>query len=164
MHGDAHLGNALAGGRWLDLDEACFGPSEWDLVFVRHCSLFFGERTRETCDALEAYGSHGEQAVGVLAVDRAPSTANPSATSRCQPPCNEPASSYSPTANHRATSPSFHCHGACNATLVEGGFKASAISRRRGRIQLGRSECEKAVCEDVLRCGPSLCTSASGYL
>jgi len=66
VHGDAHLGNALAGGRWLDLDEACLGPPEWDLACVRHCSLFFGERTRETCDALEAYGSHDEQAVAAL--------------------------------------------------------------------------------------------------
>ena len=34
VHGDAHLGNALAGGRWLDLDEACLGPPEWDLACV----------------------------------------------------------------------------------------------------------------------------------
>src|SRR5262249_36761113 len=66
VHGDAHLGNALAGGRWLVLDEARLGPPEWDLACVRHLSLFFGERTRETCDALEAYGSHDEQAVAAL--------------------------------------------------------------------------------------------------
>lgn len=35
LHGDAHAGNLLsvAGGwRWIDLEETCRGPAEWDLV------------------------------------------------------------------------------------------------------------------------------------
>ena len=56
----------VAGGRWLDLDETCLGPPEWDLACLRHRSLFFGELTRETSDALEAYGPHDEQAVAAL--------------------------------------------------------------------------------------------------
>jgi len=35
LHGDAHAGNLLAapgGWRWIDLEEACRGPAEWDLV------------------------------------------------------------------------------------------------------------------------------------
>jgi hypothetical protein len=66
IHGDAHLGNALAGGRWLDFDEACFGPREWDLACLRHLSLFFGEITDETRSALAAYGPHDEQALAAL--------------------------------------------------------------------------------------------------
>jgi Ser/Thr protein kinase RdoA (MazF antagonist) len=66
IHGDAHLGNALAGGRWLDLDEACFGPPEWDLACLRHRSLFFGELTDEARRMLAAYGPHDEQALAAL--------------------------------------------------------------------------------------------------
>jgi phosphotransferase family enzyme len=66
IHGDAHFGNALAGERWLDVDEACFGPPEWDLACLRHRSLFFGELTGETREALAAYGSHDERAVAAL--------------------------------------------------------------------------------------------------
>jgi hypothetical protein len=66
VHGDAHLGNALAGGRWLDLDEACMGPPEWDLAGLRHCWFFFGERERETAEALAAYGVFDEAAVAML--------------------------------------------------------------------------------------------------
>ena len=35
LHGDAHEGNLLAapdGWRWIDLEETCRGPAEWDLV------------------------------------------------------------------------------------------------------------------------------------
>lgn len=66
IHGDAHLGNALAGGQWLDVDEACSGPPEWDLACLRHRSFFLGELTGETREALEAYGSHDERAVAAL--------------------------------------------------------------------------------------------------
>ena len=66
IHGDAHLGNALAEGRWLDLDEACLGPPEWDLACLRHRSFFFGEIPRETAEALAAYGSFDEAAVAAL--------------------------------------------------------------------------------------------------
>jgi Ser/Thr protein kinase RdoA (MazF antagonist) len=35
LHGDAHAGNLMAtadGWRWIDLEETCRGPAEWDLV------------------------------------------------------------------------------------------------------------------------------------
>jgi Ser/Thr protein kinase RdoA (MazF antagonist) len=35
LHGDAHLGNVLvttAGAIWLDLDDVCMGPIEWDVA------------------------------------------------------------------------------------------------------------------------------------
>jgi Phosphotransferase enzyme family len=35
LHGDAHAGNLLSapdGWRWIDLEETCRGPAEWDLV------------------------------------------------------------------------------------------------------------------------------------
>ena len=66
VHGDAHLGNAMAGGLWLDLDEACLGPAEWDLACLRHRTFFFGELARETGDALAAYGPFDEAAVSAL--------------------------------------------------------------------------------------------------
>ena len=66
VHGDAHLGNVLAGGLWLDLDEACAGPPEWDLACLRHCFFLFGELERETREALAAYGSYDEAAVAAL--------------------------------------------------------------------------------------------------
>jgi hypothetical protein len=66
VHGDAHLGNALAGGRWLDLEEACFGPREWDVACLRHRSFFFGEIPRETGEALAAYGAFDEGAAAAL--------------------------------------------------------------------------------------------------
>jgi hypothetical protein len=66
VHGDAHFGNALAGGAWLDLDEACVGPPEWDLASLRHCAVFFGERPRETAEALAAYGPYDEAALAAL--------------------------------------------------------------------------------------------------
>jgi Ser/Thr protein kinase RdoA (MazF antagonist) len=66
VHGDAHLGNVLAGGLWLDMDEACAGPPEWDLACLRHCFFLFGELERETREALAAYGSYDERAVAAL--------------------------------------------------------------------------------------------------
>ena len=66
VHGDAHLGNVLAGGLWLDIDEACIGPPEWDLACLRHRSLFFGELARETREALEAYSLYDERALAAL--------------------------------------------------------------------------------------------------
>jgi hypothetical protein len=67
IHGDAHAGNAIAGGRWLDLDDACIGPPEWDLACLRHCSFLYGEREPETSQALAAYGPYDEAAVALLA-------------------------------------------------------------------------------------------------
>ena len=37
LHGDAHAGNLMAaagGWQWIDLEETCRGPAEWDLVCV----------------------------------------------------------------------------------------------------------------------------------
>lgn len=48
LHGDAHTGNVLrtaTGPRWIDFEDACSGPLEWDLA----------SRTL-TDDAVEAYG------------------------------------------------------------------------------------------------------------
>jgi len=66
VHGDAHLGNVLAGGLWLDMDEACLAPPEWDLACLRHRWFFAGEIERETREALAAYGPYDEAAVEVL--------------------------------------------------------------------------------------------------
>jgi Ser/Thr protein kinase RdoA (MazF antagonist) len=66
IHGDANFGNVIAGGRWLDLDDVCIGPPEWDLACLRHVNTFFGERGSETYSALAAYGSYDESAVAAL--------------------------------------------------------------------------------------------------
>jgi hypothetical protein len=66
VHGDAHPGNVLAGGLWVDLDETCTGPPEWDIACLRHCYSFFGELEHETCEALMAYGLYDEEAVAAL--------------------------------------------------------------------------------------------------
>jgi hypothetical protein len=66
VHGDAHLGNAQTGGLWMDFDEACLGPPEWDLACLRHRQFLFGELARETGEALAAYGPHDEGAVSAL--------------------------------------------------------------------------------------------------
>jgi hypothetical protein len=64
IHGDAHLDNALARGCWLDFDEACAGPREWDLACLRHRLLVFGELRDEIETALAAYGDFEEDALG----------------------------------------------------------------------------------------------------
>lgn len=66
IHGDSHLGNVLKGGLWLDVDEVCIGPREWDLACLRHRWTFMGEIEDETRDALAAYGSYDEDAVTAL--------------------------------------------------------------------------------------------------
>jgi Ser/Thr protein kinase RdoA (MazF antagonist) len=66
IHGDAHDENALAGGIWQDLDDACTGPIEWDLASLQHRRYLFGERHAETAAALSAYGLHDQQAVEAL--------------------------------------------------------------------------------------------------
>lgn len=66
VHGDAHLGNVLRGGRWLDPDEMCIGPREWDIACLTHRSSFWGEIERETNEALRAYGSFDTAAVAAL--------------------------------------------------------------------------------------------------
>jgi hypothetical protein len=37
LHGEPHLGNVLAtpdGARWIDLEDVCVGPLEWDVAFL----------------------------------------------------------------------------------------------------------------------------------
>lgn len=34
LHGDAHAGNLLGGRFWIDLEETCVGPPEWDLAVL----------------------------------------------------------------------------------------------------------------------------------
>lgn len=67
IHGDAHLANVVRGGRWLDPDEMCRGPLEWDLACLAHRSSFWGEVKAETDAALRAYGPHDEDALRALA-------------------------------------------------------------------------------------------------
>ncbi len=55
VHGDAHGGNVLstsAGFRWIDLEDACLGPLEWDFA-----SLTITE------DAIAAYPGHLDRAL-----------------------------------------------------------------------------------------------------
>lgn len=66
IHGDAHLGNVSRGGRWLDPDEMCTGPREWDIASLMHRSSFWGEIKRETKEALEAYGPYDASPVTAL--------------------------------------------------------------------------------------------------
>ncbi len=66
IHGDAHFGNVQAGGVWLDFDEACFGPVEWDLACMIHRWSVFGELEDEMRRALAAYGPHDRDAVDAL--------------------------------------------------------------------------------------------------
>lgn len=66
IHGDAHVENALAGGIWQDLDEACVGPIEWDLASLQHRWYVFGECEAETAAALTAYGPSDQKAVELL--------------------------------------------------------------------------------------------------
>jgi Ser/Thr protein kinase RdoA (MazF antagonist) len=66
IHGDANFSNVIAGGRWLDLDDVCIGPPEWDLACLRHMNRFFGKRGSETYSALTAYGLYDESAVAAL--------------------------------------------------------------------------------------------------
>lgn len=63
LHGDAHLGNVVAGGVWQDLDEACIGPIEWDVACLRHRWFLRGEIEHETRDALAAYGPYDDDAL-----------------------------------------------------------------------------------------------------
>jgi len=66
IHGDAHFGNALAGGVWQDFDDACFGPPEWDLACMIHRWTVFGLLEREMREGLAAYGPHDVDAVATL--------------------------------------------------------------------------------------------------
>lgn len=67
IHGDAHLDNVLRPGRWLDPDDMCRGPREWDIASLTHLETFWGELKSETNEALQAYGPYDAAAVASLA-------------------------------------------------------------------------------------------------
>ena len=56
LHGEPHEANRLhtaAGIRWIDFEDACRGPIEWDLAFLPERSLAaFGQVDRELLDLL----------------------------------------------------------------------------------------------------------------
>jgi Ser/Thr protein kinase RdoA (MazF antagonist) len=66
IHGDAHLANVLRGGLWIDADDVCRGPREWDLACLRHRWIFASELENETKEAFAAYGQHEETALDQL--------------------------------------------------------------------------------------------------
>lgn len=59
IHGDAQVGNLIAtpgGAIWCDLDTACVGPQEWDLVPVAVRQLRFHHRTDQHRQLADSYG------------------------------------------------------------------------------------------------------------
>ncbi len=59
IHGDAQVDNLIAtpgGAIWCDLDTACVGPREWDLVPVAVRQLRFRHRTDQHRQLADAYG------------------------------------------------------------------------------------------------------------
>ena len=59
IHGDAQVGNLIAtpgGVIWCDLDTACVGPREWDLVPVAVRQLRFRHQADQHRQLAEAYG------------------------------------------------------------------------------------------------------------
>ncbi|RJQ73227.1 aminoglycoside phosphotransferase family protein [Pseudonocardiaceae bacterium YIM PH 21723] len=59
VHGDAHLGNLIAGqhGAVLcDFDSTCVGPAEWDLIPVALSELRFGRPSTCNDELIAAYG------------------------------------------------------------------------------------------------------------
>jgi len=57
LHGDAGLGNALAGPLWNDWEDAVVGPVEWDLACLVTSARVTGERRDVAEAALAAYGA-----------------------------------------------------------------------------------------------------------
>ncbi|MDG4796932.1 aminoglycoside phosphotransferase family protein [Micromonospora sp. WMMD1082] len=55
VHGDAHVGNVLAG-RLCDFDSLAIGPREWDLVPLVHSAIRFGDPTEPYERFTAAYG------------------------------------------------------------------------------------------------------------
>jgi phosphotransferase family enzyme len=66
LHGDAHVSNVLAPDRWLDFEDTCAGPVEWDLACLVASYHVFGEERRAGLTALEAYGDHDERLLDAL--------------------------------------------------------------------------------------------------
>jgi hypothetical protein len=56
IHGDAGLGNVLAGPRWNDWEDACIGPVAWDLACLVTSARITGRRRDEAEAALQAHG------------------------------------------------------------------------------------------------------------
>jgi len=74
VHGDAHSGNALRtpdGPRWIDLEDACLGPVEWDLACLVSTARVFGGDPSMAAGALAAYGEHDPALLAVLVDARA---------------------------------------------------------------------------------------------
>ena len=70
IHGDAHLGNVIqtaAGPAWIDLEDVCIGPREWDLACLLHRGILTGVKDTNADAALEAYGVHDRDLVDALA-------------------------------------------------------------------------------------------------
>jgi hypothetical protein len=60
VHGDAHLGNALAtvgGVLWNDWEDAFLGPVEWDLACLLHPARVLGEHRADVAAAVDAYAA-----------------------------------------------------------------------------------------------------------
>ncbi|NGM14227.1 aminoglycoside phosphotransferase family protein [Verrucosispora sp. CWR15] len=55
VHGDAHVGNVLAG-RLCDFDSLAIGPREWDLVPLVHSAIRFGDPSEPYERFAAAYG------------------------------------------------------------------------------------------------------------
>lgn len=55
IHGDAHVGNVLAG-RLCDFDSVSIGPREWDLVPLAHSAARFGDPREPYAEFAAAYG------------------------------------------------------------------------------------------------------------
>ncbi|MEV6597088.1 aminoglycoside phosphotransferase family protein [Actinoplanes sp. NPDC051346] len=55
IHGDAHVGNLLAG-RLCDFDSLAVGPREWDLVPLAHSAARFGDAVQPYQQFAAAYG------------------------------------------------------------------------------------------------------------
>lgn len=56
LHGDAGLGNVLAGPRWTDWEDACRGPVAWDLACLVATARATGLHTGRAEAALAAHG------------------------------------------------------------------------------------------------------------
>jgi Phosphotransferase enzyme family len=73
LHGDAHLSNVIptaAGPLWLDLEDTCVGPIEWDLACLVTPARIWRNPAGEV-EALAAYGQHDEALVESLVPLRA---------------------------------------------------------------------------------------------
>lgn len=70
IHGDAHLANAIQTARgplWVDLEDACIGPREWDLACLEHRSVLLRTRDGDVQSALGGYGDYDRALVDALA-------------------------------------------------------------------------------------------------